>query len=115
MPTHRLAKETANQLGISLEKHAAMALYQKLIQQSDLVLVMEAAQRDRVMKVYPQDRHKVFLLGRFCVRGSLDIDDPYHGTKEDFQTCFERIQESCDRVMRQLGGHGVSPDSQAKS
>ena len=107
-PAHTLAKEIADQQGISLESHAAKPLYQELIQQSDLVLVMEVAQKDRVMKLYPQDRHKVFLLGQFCSRGSLEIDDPYLGTREDFQSCFERIRESCDCVMQQLGGQGLS-------
>ena len=107
-PAHTLAKEIANQQGISLESHAAKPLYQKLIEQSDLVLVMEVAQKDRVMKLYPQHRHKVFLLGQFCSSGSLDIDDPHQCTKEDFQACFDRIRESCDRVMQQLGGQGLS-------
>jgi protein-tyrosine phosphatase len=105
---HRLAKEIADQQGISLESHAVKPLYQKLIRESDLVLVMEIAHRDRVMKLYPQDRHKVFLLGQFCKSGSLDIADPYEGTKEDFEVCFGRIQESCDRVMQQLVGDRLS-------
>lgn len=105
-PAHILAKEVASQQGISLESHAAKPLYQKLIKQSDLVLVMEIAQKDRVMKLYPQDRHKVFVLGQFCSRGPLDIDDPHQGAKEDFQACFDRIRESCDRIMQQLGGQG---------
>lgn len=107
-PAHTLAKEIANQQGMSLESHAAKPLYQKLIQQSDLVLVMEIAQKDRVMKLYPQHRHKVFLLGQFCGRGSFDIDDPHQSTKEDFQACFDQIRESCDRVMQQLGGQGLA-------
>lgn len=105
---HKLAKEIARQQGISLESHTATILYQELMEHSDLVLVMEVAQRDRVMKLYPQDRHKVFLLGQFCKSGSLDIADPYQGTKEDFEVCFKRIQESCDRVMQQLVGDGLS-------
>ena len=109
------AKAVALEYRLSLDEHVTTQVHKELLDQSDLVLVMEAAQRERVMKLYPQHRNKVFLLGRFCGRGSLDIDDPYQGTKEDFQTCFERIQESCDRVMQQLGGHGVSPDSQTKS
>lgn len=107
-PAHRLAKEIARQHGISLEGHATKPLYQELIQQSDLILVMEVAQRDRVRKLYPQDRHKVFVLGQFCSRGSFGISDPHLGTREDFQTCFERIRESCDRVMHQLDGKRLS-------
>jgi protein-tyrosine phosphatase len=112
---HRLAKEIANQHGISLESHAVKPLHQKLIRESDLVLVMEIAQRDRVMKLYPQDRHKVFLLGQFCKSGSLNIADPYQGTYEDFQNCFDRIRESCDRIIQQLGRQEASLMAMANS
>ncbi len=107
-PAHMLAKEIARKHGFSLDSHVAIPLFNDLIKQSDLVLVMEIAQKDRLMKLYPKDRHKVFVLGQFCNRGSLDIDDPYQGTREDFLACFERIRESCDRVMQQLGEQGLS-------
>ena len=102
-PAHLLAQEVARQEGISLVRHATTPLFQDLMQRSDLVLVMEVAQKDRVAKLYPRERHKVFVLGQFCKKGPLDIDDPYSGTPEDFRVCFERIRESCDRVIQQIG------------
>ena len=107
-PAHSKAKAVALQHQLSLDEHAITQVHKELLDQSDLVLVMEVAQKDRVLKLYPQHRHKVFLLGQFCDRGSLNIDDPYQGTKEDFQACFDRIRESCDCVMQQLAGQGLS-------
>lgn len=101
-PAHPLAQEVARQGGILLARHATTPLFQDLMQRSDLVLVMEVAQKDRVAKLYPRERHKIFVLGRFCKKGPLDIDDPYSGTPEDFRLCFERIRESCDQVLRQI-------------
>jgi protein-tyrosine phosphatase len=83
------------------------------MQRSDLVLVMEVAQKDRVAKLYPREKHKIFVLGQFSKRGSLDIDDPYGGTPEDFKVCFERIRESCDRMLRQIGERSKSQASNA--
>ncbi|BFU93641.1 MAG: phosphotyrosine protein phosphatase [Nitrospira sp.] len=105
MSAHKLAREVAGQHGISLESHAARPIHQKLIQQADLVLVMEMAQKERIVKLYPQDRHKVFVLGRFCRKGSLDIADPHRGGRQDFQLCFDRIKESCDHLLEKLGRH----------
>lgn len=102
MPAHKLAREVAGQHGISLESHAARPIHQKLIQQADLVLVMEMTQKERIMKLYPQDRQKVFVLGRFCKKGSLDIIDPHRGGRQDFQLCFDRIKESCDQLLENL-------------
>lgn len=100
---HALASEIARQHGIPLEGHAAKQLSGELMQRADIVLVMELAQKYRVVKLYPLDRHKVFVLGQFCRRGPIDIDDPHLGTREDFQFCFERIKDACDRVIQQLG------------
>ncbi len=101
-PAHQLAKEVALSHGISLDAHRTTPLYQDLVQQADLVMVMEVAQKDRVIKLYPEARTKVFVLGQFCRQGSWDIDDPYSGTVEDFTVCFERIRDSCDRVFHHL-------------
>ena len=101
-PAHALAKEIAHQQGFSLQYHSTTPLSQDLIKESDLVLVMEVAQKDRLFKLYPRERHKVFLLGQFCRNGSLDIDDPYSGTQEDFKICFERIREACDRLLHNI-------------
>jgi protein-tyrosine phosphatase len=101
-PAHALAEEIAYQQGFSLQYHSTTPLSQDLIEQSDLVLVMEIAQKDRLFRLYPRERHKVFLLGQFCRKGSLDIDDPYCGTHDDFKVCFERIREACDRLIHTI-------------
>src|SRR5262249_18288453 len=102
-PAHALAQEIAQQQGFSLQRHSTTPLSPDLIKESDLVLVMEIAQKDRLFRLYPRERHKVFLLGQFCRKGSLDIDDPYCGTHEDFKICFERIREACDRLIQKIG------------
>lgn len=112
-PAHVLAQAVARHHGISLERHLTSLLFQDLMQRSDLVLVMEVAQKDRVAKLYPREKHKLFVLGQFCKRGSLDIDDPYSGTPQDFKVCFERIRESCDRMLRQIGERSQAQASNA--
>jgi len=101
-PAHALAKAIAHQQGFSLQCHSTTPLSQDLIEESDLVFVMEVAQKDRLFALYPQERHKVFLLGQFCRKGSLDIDDPYCGMHEDFKICFGRIREACDRLIHTI-------------
>lgn len=101
-PAHSLARDVSREHGISLESHGTTPLFMDLVTQSDLVFVMELSQKDRVLKLYPKARGKVFVLGRFCRSGALDIDDPYSGTREDFVHCFTRIREACDRVVSQI-------------
>ncbi|GKS58887.1 hypothetical protein YTPLAS18_24140 [Nitrospira sp.] len=101
-PAHNHARDVARENGISLERHTTTPLYHELLQSADLVFVMEVSQKDRVARLYPQERRKVYVLGHFCAEGSLDIDDPYSGQPDDFKQCFERIKESCDRVIDEI-------------
>ncbi len=101
-PAHSLARDVSREHGISLERHGTTPLFMDLVTQTDLVFVMEVSQKDRVLKLYPQARGKVFVLGQFCRSGALDIDDPYCGTREDFVQCFTRIREACDQVVSQI-------------
>ena len=47
-PAHVLAQAVARHHGIPLEQHLTTLLFRDLMQRSDLVLVMEVAQKDRV-------------------------------------------------------------------
>ncbi|MFO0773262.1 MAG: hypothetical protein U0172_01180 [Nitrospiraceae bacterium] len=102
-PAHTFAKEVGQANGISLDRHQTTPLYHELVNQADLVFVMEVAQKRRVLRLYPDAKGKVFVLGQFCARGPLDIDDPYSGTIDDFRVCFDRIRDACDRVFGKLG------------
>lgn len=55
--------------------------------------------------LYPQAKSKVFLIGRFGNLDSLDIADPFSGTAEDFQVCFEAIRRACDDVLSRYVEH----------
>jgi protein-tyrosine-phosphatase len=102
-PAHALAKQFAHQHGLSLQCHSTTPLSRDLIKESDLVLVMEVAQKDLLSKLYTQDRDKVFILVQFCGNGSIEITDPYCGTQEDFKSCIGRIREACDYLIRMIG------------
>lgn len=103
-PAHALAQEVSRENGYLLDQHGTTPLYGGLIEKADVVFVMEVDQKDRLARLYPHMQAKVFLLGQFCQRGPLEIDDPYSGTKADFQHCFERIKSACDQVLLEMRG-----------
>lgn len=114
-PAHDHAKTVALTNGLSLATHRTTPLYEDLVKQTDLVLVMEVAQKDRVLRLYPEVKGKVFVLGQFCRRGALDIDDPYSGPLEDFMVCFGRIVESCDRIVGMMAAARTPQTVQAQT
>ena len=102
-PAHAKAKAVALQHRLSLDEHATTQVHMELLDQSDLIIVMEIAQKNRIQRLYPRSKGKVVLLGRFDSVGSLEIADPYSGTSEDFQSCFQQVSRCCDVLAARLG------------
>ena len=103
-PAHSKAKAVALQHRLSLDDHATTQVHKELLEQSDLIIVMEISQKDRIHRLYPSSKGKVVLLGRFDSGGPLEIADPYSGTSEDFLSCFQQVGRCCDVLAVRLGG-----------
>ena len=108
-PAHDKAKAVALEHRLSLDEHATTEVRKELLDQSDLIVVMEIAQKDRVHRLYPNTNGKVVLLGRFDSVGPLEIEDPYSGTSEDFHSCFQQLSRCCDDLAARLGVKSREP------
>ena len=108
-PAHAKAMAVALEHRLSLEEHATTEVHKELLDQSDLIVVMEIAQKDRVHRLYPNTNGKVVLLGRFDSVGPLEIADPYSGTSEDFHSCFQQVSRCCDLLAARLGVKSNEP------
>ena len=102
-PAHAKAKAVALEHRLSLEEHGTTQVHVELLDKSDLIVVMEIVQKYRIQRLYPRAKGKVVLLGRFDSVGSLEIADPYSGTIEDFQSCFQQVRRCCDVLAARLG------------
>ena len=108
-PAHAKAKAVALEHRLSLDEHATTQVHKELLDQSDLIIVMEIVQKDRIQRLYPRSKGKVVLLGRFDSVGSLEIVDPYSGTSEDFHSCFQQVSRCCDVLAARLGVKSSEP------
>lgn len=102
-PADDRAKAVALEHRLSLDEHATTQVHRELLDQSDLIVVMEIVQKDRVQRLYTRSKGKVVLLGRFDSGGSLEIADPYNGVSEDFLSCFQQVSRCCDNLAARLG------------
>lgn len=100
---HSVSKSVAKQQGLSLDAHLTTQLSSELIDQSDLIVVMEFSQRERICRVYPKARGKTVLLASFDSSGPPEIRDPYGRPLEDFQLCLKQIMRCCDSLSHRLG------------
>lgn len=101
-PAHLFAQVVGTQSGLLLSNHATQPLHKEQVERADMIVVMEWGQRNRVIKLYPQARQKVFLLRQFYDRSVREVADPYSGTLEDFQMCFSMIKQACDVLVMQM-------------
>ncbi len=108
-PAHAKARAVALEHRLSLDEHATTQVHMELLDQSDLIVVMEIGQKDRIQRLHPRSKGKVVLLGRFDSVGSLEIADPYSGTSEDFTSCFQQVSRCCDVLAVRLGVKNSEP------
>ncbi len=101
-PAHRFAQIVGRQGGLLLDQHATQPLHREQVERADMILVMEWQQRNRIIKLYPHSKRKVFLLRQFYDQSVREVADPYSGTLEDFHVCFSMIRQGCDVLVAQM-------------
>jgi protein-tyrosine phosphatase len=96
-PTARIVLEEHGHLP---NEHKANQLTPATISESDLILVMEQSHIDRVLKIAPEARGKVFLLGKW--QNNREISDPYRRGKPAFVHAYALIEEAVNAWARRL-------------
>jgi protein-tyrosine phosphatase len=97
------ADETAVRLmqarGIDISAHRAQQITRVMCMESDVVLVMDAEQRERLEKMYPQARGRVFKVGEYTKR---DIPDPYRQPERAFSDALSLIDEGVREWLHRI-------------
>ncbi|MFW0755458.1 low molecular weight protein-tyrosine-phosphatase [Pseudomonas sp. H11T01] len=96
-PTARIVLEEHGHLP---KEHKANQLTPAAISESDLILVMEQQHIERVLKIAPEARGKVFLLGKW--QNDREISDPYRQGKPAFVHTYALIEEAVNAWARRL-------------
>jgi protein-tyrosine phosphatase len=89
--------------GIDGSRHRSRTLSAEMVAGADLVLVMEEAQLDEVLRRHPTGEGKVRLLKSFSTQdggAGLDIQDPYGLSPYHYRTCFAEIYFSLEGLLR---------------
>jgi protein-tyrosine phosphatase len=92
-PADEAAQRLVRELGLDLTDHRATQVTDDMCAQAELVLVMEASQRQRLEAYYPQVSGKVFRLGHFV---DQDIPDPYRQGDAMFRLSLQLIRQGVD-------------------
>ena len=67
--------EVAGRLGIDLSAHRARRVDERLLSRYDLILVMQASQKEALLSEFPSLEERIYLLSYVAERRSYDIPD----------------------------------------
>jgi protein-tyrosine phosphatase len=99
-PMDPFAEEVLEKHGHNYADHRARQLDRRLLNDSDLILVMEKKMTDAVLRISPEARGKVFLMGKW--QSDRDIPDPYRQSRAIFEHTYTLVDEAVDAWIRHL-------------
>ncbi|MCM8796192.1 MAG: L-threonylcarbamoyladenylate synthase [Candidatus Omnitrophica bacterium] len=93
-------KELLAKEGIDLTTHRSQPVTKEMIKKSDLILVMERLQEERIIELAPEAKNRLFLLKEFAKikDNNLDIIDPMGKGREFYAQTFALIKEAVERI-----------------
>lgn len=98
-PADPLSVQLMAEQGIDITEHRAQQISAGLVAQAELILVMDAEQKQYVETQYMGARGKVF---RLCEATKVDIPDPYHEGIESFREAYTLIDEGVRFWVEQI-------------
>jgi protein-tyrosine-phosphatase len=99
--------------GIDLSTHRTRLVSRSLLRPYDLILVMEAGQKEALQTEFPEFGSRVYLL--YEMIGQVhNVGDPIAGTKEDFEDTAHEIDDlltrGLDRIVELGRGEKLGED-----
>jgi protein-tyrosine-phosphatase len=74
-PALTYVAEAAQHFGLDLSGHRSRRVSEALLSQYDLILVMQASQREALLSEFPSLEERIYLLSHVAERRSYDIPD----------------------------------------
>lgn len=91
-------------IGIDISSHRARQITGGLVGGVDLILTMEAMQREMVQRLLFPKKGQVRLLTDFCPHSrEPDIKDPYGGPLAVYQVCLDTLLPCVKALISWLG------------
>ncbi len=87
---------------IDLTSHRSRGVDRHMIEQADLVLVMTQGHAEALRLEFPDQSEKIYLLSQMKDGRRYDIEDPYGGSLEEYQTCVDELEELINEGLEQI-------------
>ena len=89
LPALQIVSSAADVLGLDLSGHRSARVSGDLLQEHDLILVMEASQKEALVSEFPELSERIYLLSNVVERRIYDIPDLRGSEKAVIETGLE--------------------------
>lgn len=91
----------AEVLGLDLAGHSAVRVDAELLSEYDLILVMQASQKEALLSEFPFVEESIYLFSHVVERSEYDIPDTF-GSEEEVMEVAAEMDELIRRGMRYI-------------
>ena len=99
-PSNPKTEEVLQLAGLTSSDHVSRPLQETDFDERTLILTMSMEQQEKIYSEY-KNPVNVFAL-RAYIGADDDVYDPYGGTLEDYQRCYEQLNRMLDRLSELL-------------
>jgi protein-tyrosine-phosphatase len=96
------AKRAARQLGVSLGGFRSRPLTVRRVRSADLILTMSRAQKQEIIRRWPDARDKTHVITQFSQSGRRGIDDPIGRSEAVYVNAARALADETKRVLRRI-------------
>ncbi|MGB9866298.1 MAG: low molecular weight protein arginine phosphatase [Bacillota bacterium] len=101
-PAWDQAIKAMSERGLDLTGHRTKPFKLELAQEADLILTMEAWQRDRILQKWPSLASKTFTLSGFAQDSTEDVDDPFGQPLEEYRRTADKLQQLLELALNRI-------------
>ena len=98
-PADEIAVQLMHERGMDITPHRASQISRPMCLESDIVLVMEREQKQRLQQLYPEVCGRVFRLGEY---ENVDVPDPYRQPTRVFRSALSIIDDCVDQWLQRI-------------
>lgn len=98
--------EIAQREGLDVAAHRGRQVDSAMLSAHDLVIVMEAEQRQWITANFPQSQGRVFMMTHWS--GGEDIADPYRRSPQAYEKAYAQIRDNVAAWARRLAPQQVA-------
>ena len=100
-PAARYSQKLAKRIGLNISDHLAKMVTEKMLTDSDLVLVMTKGHKESLQVEFRDQSHKIFLMSEMIGKG-YDVVDPYGGNSQGYEDMFVEVDQLLSNGMQRI-------------